>query len=77
MKTKATSHIDTPAVPIPVASKLVLSPLNAPKHDAITETQIRELAYRLYEERGRIDGNDVQNWLEAETILRERGKLVA
>jgi hypothetical protein len=40
-------------------------------------TPKRELAYKLYEERGRVDGNDLKDWLEAETILRERGKLEA
>ena len=41
------------------------------------ESRIRELAYRLYEERGRRNGNDMQDWLEAESIIRERDKSAA
>jgi hypothetical protein len=36
-----------------------------------TEVQIRRLAYQLYEERGREDGHDVDDWLRAETELTE------
>jgi len=49
----------------------------AAKDDSVTDTEIRDLAYKLYEEHGRVDGNDLQDWLGAETILRERGKLEA
>ena len=49
----------------------------AAKDDSVTDTEIRELAYKLYEEHGRVDGSDLQDWVEAETILRERGKLEA
>jgi|HubBroStandDraft_6_1064221.scaffolds.fasta_scaffold1298849_1 hypothetical protein len=41
------------------------------------ERRIGELAYRLYEERGRMDGFDLEDWLEAESIVRENGKLAA
>jgi len=34
------------------------------------EAQIRELAFGLYEERGRNDGHDVEDWLDAESIVR-------
>ena len=37
-------------------------------------TTIRELAFRLYEERGRQDGHDVEDWLEAESILLSQKK---
>lgn len=36
----------------------------APTHD-----EIAQLAYRLYECRGRQDGNDIEDWLRAEQIL--------
>jgi hypothetical protein len=39
--------------------------------------QVRELAYSLYEARGRIDGHDVEDWLEAEAIIRQERKLAA
>jgi Spy/CpxP family protein refolding chaperone len=41
------------------------------------EQKIRELAYQLYEERGRSDGHDLDDWLEAEGMIRERGDLAA
>ncbi len=31
------------------------------------EQKIRDRAYELYERRGRVDGQDVQDWLQAET----------
>ena len=36
----------------------------APTHD-----EIGQLAYRLYECRGRQDGNDIEDWLCAEQVL--------
>jgi len=34
--------------------------------DAEVEEQIRQRAYRLYEARGRMDGNAMEDWLIAE-----------
>jgi len=34
------------------------------------ESRIRELAYRLYEMRGRSNGNDRGDWFEAEKRIR-------
>jgi hypothetical protein len=77
MKAKTRAQSEMPALPIPVVSELVLASTRvAVKDHAVTHTQIRELAYML-QEHGRVDGNDLQDWLEAETILRERGKLEA
>ena len=59
-----------PTLPAASASVYTIS-------DVITDTQIQELAYKLYEVRGRVDGNDQQDWFAAESILRERGKLAA
>jgi DUF2934 family protein len=39
--------------------------------------QIRNLAYALYEEGGRVDGRDLEYWLEAESIIRKGDKLAA
>lgn len=40
-------------------------------------TAIEALAFRLYEQRGRLDGHDVDDWLEAEQqvtdSMRSRG----
>jgi len=46
-------------------------------NDDHQEQQIRELAYKLYEEGGRIDGHDVEHWLEAESIIRRMKKSAA
>ena len=47
----------------------------APKADAPTilipiEQQIRQRAYELYEQRGRIDGRDLEDWLQAEREIK-------
>jgi hypothetical protein len=36
------------------------------------EDQIPERAYQLYEERGREDGHDAEDWLRAEKEMTER-----
>jgi hypothetical protein len=41
------------------------------------ETRIRELAYELYESRGRIDGHELDDWLEAESVIRRGDRRVA
>jgi hypothetical protein len=47
----------TPRTPIPIRPK---SP------DAEVDEQIRQRAYQLYDERGRLDGNATEDWLIAE-----------
>ena len=34
--------------------------------------EVARLAYRLYEKRGREDGHDLEDWLKAEAIVRQR-----
>ena len=34
--------------------------------------EIRKIAYELYEKSGRIGGRDLENWVEAERIVRAR-----
>ena len=36
------------------------------------EYQIRRRAYELYEERGREDGHELEDWLRAEEEIREK-----
>ena len=38
--------------------------------DPNLEQEIRRRAYALYEERGREDGHDIDDWLRAEAELR-------
>jgi hypothetical protein len=35
-----------------------------------TEQQIQQRAYELYEQRGRTDGHDLDDWLQAESEIR-------
>jgi hypothetical protein len=39
--------------------------------------EIRELAYKLYEDRGRLEGEALRDWLEAEAMVRQGGKIAA
>lgn len=42
----------------------------SPAHSHLSQTQvekIRERAYELYEARGREDGHEVEDWLQAES----------
>jgi outer membrane protein TolC len=42
------------------------------------EQQIRNRAYQLYEKRGKVDGFDVDDWLDAEAeVLDERDMVSA
>jgi hypothetical protein len=42
-----------------------------------TEEEIRRRAYELYEARGREDGQDVEDWLEADAEITGRTEKVA
>lgn len=42
-----------------------------------SEEQIRDRAYELYEARGRGDGHDMEDWLEAEAEITGRTERVA
>lgn len=53
------------------------SPLGRTAAEADIEEQIRRRAYELYEERGRGDGHDVEDWLEAEAEITGRGEMIA
>jgi hypothetical protein len=43
----------------------------------VTEEAIRERAYELYEQRGRVDGHAVEDWLAAEAELQLKSKSAA
>ena len=50
------------------ASKTAATSKDASQVRALTE----KLAYELWEKRGRKGGSDVQDWLEAEKLARQR-----
>ena len=37
--------------------------------DSVLEQRVREAAYFIYERSGRVDGRELENWLEAEALL--------
>jgi Protein of unknown function (DUF2934) len=39
------------------------------------QQQIAQLAFQLYEERGREDGHDIEDWLRAEALLQPKAIL--
>lgn len=41
-----------------------------------TEAEIRERAYRLYEQSGRVPGRDLEHWLKAEAELRKSSPVI-
>jgi hypothetical protein len=44
-------------------------PITTKPPDAEVEEQIRQRAYQLYEERGRLEGNAMEDWLMAEEAV--------
>jgi hypothetical protein len=42
---------------------------NVPLHDPGQMKKIAEMAYQLWEKRGRPHGSDMQDWIEAEKIV--------
>jgi hypothetical protein len=49
------------------------SPVRIPeKHEEGHRSGIAELAYRLYEERGRQQGRQLEDWLEAERRISDK-----
>jgi outer membrane protein TolC len=47
------------------------TPLAIPEDQKLTHEEIARRAYALYEERGRTDGTDVDDWLQAERELTQ------
>jgi hypothetical protein len=45
--------------------------------EALSEEQIRLRAYELYETRGREDGHDMEDWLEAKAEITGRAERAA
>ena len=39
---------------------------------AVDAAAVARVAYELYEQRGRVDGHDLEDWLRAEAIVRQR-----
>ena len=48
-----------------------------PESPEMVQEQIRQQAYELYEQRGREDGHDLDDWLAAELEVTRRTRQVA
>ena len=48
--------------------------LRQAENTAELEQQIQRRAYQLYEQRGRENGHELDDWLEAEAEVRRRGQ---
>jgi hypothetical protein len=55
------------ARPRKAASQEALAP------PVVSQGEIALLAYELYQQRGRMDGQALEDWIKAEAILRQRG----
>ena len=53
------------------------SPVNVPKEQQDLEDQIRLRAQQLYEEGGREDGHELDDWLRAEAEIMQKKALLA
>jgi hypothetical protein len=42
------------------------------EHNVVSCEEIAQAAYQLYVQRGCVDGRDLEDWLKAEVILRDR-----
>ena len=49
---------------------------NEPQNPEVEE-RIRRRAYELYEQRGRVDGNDLEDWLQAKEEVTGKSKTAA
>ena len=54
------------------ATKKQPTTVTSEPHELELEHQIRLRAYELYEERGREDGHEVEDWLRAKEEIREK-----
>jgi hypothetical protein len=70
MTPKAHVRQEVPSVPLPIAAPA--RPVLTDDPDRLHQELVGELAYPLYVERGCIDGHDLQDWFDAEAILKQR-----
>ena len=72
-------RIPKEAIPINSKATLPIPPINPPTEESAIAVmdQIRCRAYELYEQRGREDGYDIEDWLHAESEVIHRGETKA
>src|SRR5437868_1152452 len=57
---------------LPPSLQAAESPAVPQEVDGVEEQDVRALAYELYGQRGRNEGRDIEDWLEAEALVRQR-----
>ena len=62
-------------VAIPPVSPGIASPVD--HQEQVVQEQIKVRAYQLYEQRGKIDGHELEDWLQAEAELRPSARVTA
>ena len=58
-------------MPIMTRSR-VAAKTTAQRQPSIDENAVARVAYALFEQRGRVHGHDLEDWLRAEQIVRQR-----
>ena len=53
------------------------TPIKSEVQTTELDERIRRRAYDLYEQRGRLDGHDVDDWLQAEAEMSQTSKTAA
>jgi hypothetical protein len=75
-KSKAASKSSVPSVPGGSSRKTVMKPANPAPSPRVhlpgdMWERIARKAYQLYEQRGRIEGRDLQDWYDAESLVMQ------
>ncbi len=69
-KTETTGKSEKPAA----AARVKRSRRTAPVERTVTDVEISQLAYQIYEARGRTHGSPLEDWLRAEQELASRAE---
>jgi hypothetical protein len=71
------SHTRRRIIKMPNPTRTPTTKPEAALSPEMIQEQIRHLAYELYEQRGREDGHDLDDWLKSELEVNERARVVA
>jgi hypothetical protein len=61
---------NTPTARVQRTRRVATKQATAKPETAVSELEISRLAYEIYEQRGRTDGSQLEDWLRAEQQLR-------
>ena len=66
---KKTENTPTPTARVKRTRRVPTKQATAKPETAVSELEISRLAYEIYEQRGRTDGSQLEDWLQAERTL--------